>query len=228
MQDFFAFFIFFLANTQKVCIIRIEVILMNNLKDRRIELGLTMKQVADYVGVSEATVSRWESGNIANMKRSRIQALSEILKLSPVAICGIEDSHIANVIPLPKVINVPIIGTIACGNPIFAEENFDGYIAAPVSTNADFALRCKGDSMIDARILDGDIVFIRKQEDVENGEIAAVLLENEATLKRVYKQEGKLVLAPANPTYMPMVLTGEELENVRILGKAVSFISNVR
>ncbi len=133
-----------------------------------------------------------------------------------------------NLIPMPKMRSVPLIGTIACGEPILAAENIEAQVAMPEHVSADFALRCKGDSMTGARILDGDIVYIRRQPTVENGEIAAVLIDDEATLKRVYLSPGQLVLAPANPAYQPFVYTGAEMERVRILGKAVAFTSTIR
>jgi repressor LexA len=123
---------------------------------------------------------------------------------------------------------VPLLGTIACGIPIFAEENVEDYILCPEKTNADFCLYCKGDSMIGARINDGDIVYIKSQPDVSNGEIAAVLIDDEATLKRVYKYPGKLVLKPENSEYQPLVFIDDELSKIKILGKAISFLSNVK
>ena len=135
----------------------------------------------------------------------------------------------ANLIPLPKTYTVPLLGEIACGDPILAEQNIADQIPVPEHIKgADFALTCKGDSMINARIHDGDIVYIRQQPEVENGEIAAVLIENEATLKRVYKYPDKLVLNPENPVYPPMVYSGTELESIRILGKAIAFLSPVK
>lgn len=124
----------------------------------------------------------------------------------------------------------PMLGEIACGEPIFADENKESYIEAGTDIHADFCLKAKGDSMINARILDGDIVFIKKQSMVDNGEIAAVIIENEATLKRVYyyPDKNKLILNPENPQYEPLVYIGEELNEIRILGKAVAFQSVVR
>lgn len=133
-----------------------------------------------------------------------------------------------NIIPLPKTKKVPLIGTIACGEPILAVENIDSYINMAEDINADFALKCKGDSMINARIFDGDYVYIRTQEDVDDGEIAAVLIGDEATLKRVHKYPGKLVLSPCNPMYNDLVYRNEELNSIRILGKAVAFLSAIR
>ena len=133
-----------------------------------------------------------------------------------------------NIIPLPKNKKVPLLGTIACGEPILAVENIDKYVEMPETVHGTFALKCKGDSMINARIFDGDIVYIREQPDVENGEIAAVLIGDEATLKRVYKTPSKVVLRPENPMYDDMTYSKEELNQIRILGKAVAFLSAVR
>lgn len=137
--------------------------------------------------------------------------------------------HIKNIIPLPETKKLPLLGAIACGEPILAEENIENYVDVDKDVEAEFALRCKGDSMIDARINSGDIVYIHQQPDVENGEIAAVLIGNEATLKRVYKYPEKqmIVLKPANPNYEDLIYIGEEAQNVRIMGKAVAFFSMV-
>ena len=126
-----------------------------------------------------------------------------------------------------KVIEI-LLGNIACGEPILAEENIEEYIGIDAKANVDFALRCKGDSMINARIFDGDIVYIKQQSDVDDGEIAAVLVGTEATLKKVYKYENKVVLRPCNPMYDDMVYSDEQLNEVRILGKAIMFTSMVR
>lgn len=197
---------------------------------RRQELGLTLEEVGDYVGVGKSTVRKWEHGDIENMKRDKIALLSKILKLSPLTfITGeVEYGTPDNIIPLPKMKKIPLLGTIACGEPILATENIEALVNADENLNADFALRCKGDSMINARIFDGDIVYIREQPDVEDGEIAAVLIGEEATLKRVYKYPTKVVLRPENPLYDDMIYSKEEMNEVRILGKAVAFLSAVR
>lgn len=133
-----------------------------------------------------------------------------------------------NIIPVPEMRKVPLLGAIACGEPIYREEN--EWIRLPNNIHADFCLRCEGDSMINARIFDGDIVFIQACQTVDNGQIAAVSIDNEATLKRVYyyPDKNKLVLNPENPAYEPFVYTDEELNDIRILGKAVAFLSGVR
>ena len=124
----------------------------------------------------------------------------------------------------------PMLGEIACGQPIFASEERESYVESGTAINADFCLTCKGDSMTGARIYDGDIVFVRSQEMVENGQIAAVIIEDAVTLKRVfyYPEKGKLVLQAENPKYEPLVYVGDELNEIRILGKAVAFQSDVR
>lgn len=200
----------------------------NYLSERRKELGLTQKEVADAVGVAEATVSRWESGEIANMRRDRISALAKILKCSadfimtgnqnaPTVPPGFE--------PLPKMVKRPLVGSIACGEPITAEENIEDYVDVPENVQCDFCLRCKGDSMIDAGIHDGDVVYIHITPQVENGQIAAVRIDGEATLKRVFWNEGTqtLQLLAENRNFAPLVYTGPILDTVHIEGRAVGY-----
>lgn len=204
--------------------------------NQRISLGLTLEDVGNAVGVSKSTVKKWETGFIANIKRDKIANLASILKINPVVlITGVDDSdntaedfsHIPNIIPIPTTKKVPLLGTIACGEPILADENIESFINMPEEIGATFALKCKGDSMINARIFDGDIVYIRQQPDVENGEIAAVLIGDEATLKKVYKYPNRIELRAENPTMKPLEYEGEEINSIRILGKAVYFMSKV-
>lgn len=200
------------------------------IKQRRLELKLTLEEVGNAVGVGKSTVKKWEDGYIANMKRDKIASLAKVLQISPAIIMGLEtDIHYEynNIIPLPNMNKIPLLGDIACGEPILAEENIECNIDIPEDITADFALRCKGDSMIDARILDGDIVYIKQQPTVNNGEIAAVLIGDEATLKKVYLTGDTLTLLACNSAYEPFVYTGTELENIRILGKAVGFTSKI-
>ena len=126
-------------------------------------------------------------------------------------------------------IKLPMLGTIACGEPIFADEDRESYVMVGTEIRADFCLKCQGDSMINARIHDGDIVFIRKHDIVDNGEIAAVIIDDEATLKRFYyyKEQNMVILRPENSKYKDIILTGEQLERVKVLGKAVAFQSDV-
>lgn len=128
----------------------------------------------------------------------------------------------------PAMKKIPLIGSIACGAPIMAEEHIEDYVDLPAHIRADFSLTCKGDSMINARIFDGDIVYIRQQDTVESGQIAAVLIDGEATLKRVRLFDDHIVLEPENPMYKPLSFWNDEMNTVRILGKAVAFTSAIR
>lgn len=134
-----------------------------------------------------------------------------------------------NIMPITTK-KVPLMGVIACGEPMYCNEERESYVVVGTDVQADFCLKAKGDSMINARIMDGDIVFIRQQPVVENGEIAAVLIDNEVTLKRVYyyREENMLRLYPENPAYKPFTYVGEELNQIRILGKAIAFQSDVK
>lgn len=204
------------------------------MKERRKELGIKADEVAEVLGCSRSTVFRYENGDIEKVPAALINTIAEVLQTTPAYLMGWADDAVSmpsNIIPLPATKKIPLLGTIACGEPILAIENVADYIDMDKDIHADFALRCKGDSMINARIFDGDIVYIRKQETVENGEIAAVLvndLESEATLKRVYTSDDSIRLCAANPMYPDKVFEKEKMNDVRILGKAVAFLSGVK
>lgn len=196
------------------------------LKKRRKELGLTLAQVADAVGVTEATVQRWESGNIKTVRYEKLAPLSSLLGVSPADLMGWSSdddlpSNISRIEPMQK---IPLVGQIACGTPILAEQNIEDYVDLPGHIRADFALTCKGESMIGVGIRTGDIVYIRKQEEVENGQIAAVMVGgDEATLKRVYTKPGVVQLVAENPNIAPAVFIGKEAEQIHIIGLAVAY-----
>ncbi len=203
----------------------------NKIKDLRAKYGLTLEQVATEVGVGKSTVRKWETGLISNMRRDKIASLAKALHTTPGYLMGWEDQPDAlpdNIIPMPEMKKVPLIGSIACGAPILAEEHIEDLVDIPAYIHADFALTCKGDSMVGARIYDGDIVYIRQQDTVESGEIAAVLIDDEATLKRVRLFDDHIILEPENPMYKPMAYWDSDIANVHILGKAVAFTSTVR
>ena len=208
-----------------------------NIKRLRAMHGLSQKELAQIAGVSDKAVSTWENGT----KEPRMGAVQKIAdhfglkKSNLIEDNGLEinitpaptsDDLPANVFPI-QTKKVPLLGTIAAGVPIYADENFDGYRECTEDIDADFCLKIQGDSMIGARINDGDIVFIKKQPDVDNGEIAAVLIEDEATLKRVYKEKDSLILQAENPKYAPIVYTAESYVECRIMGKAVAFQSDI-
>lgn len=195
------------------------------LRNYRINRGLSQEQLAEILGTTKQVISRYE-----NSQRSpKITVVSEYAAILNLPLSYFLDDELPlpdNILPMPRMIGVPLVGTIACGEPILAEQNVEAIMPMPEGVKADFALRCKGDSMIGARIHDGDIVYIRQQPAVEDGQIAAVLIEDEATLKRVYHGEGgSVILQAANDAYKPMILsTGTD---VRVLGLAVAFTSEI-
>ena len=200
---------------------------MNRLSQLRQEKGLNMREAARQLGMPYTTYVNYEKGT----REPNSETLISLAKFYGTSIDYLlckSDSPPGRDIPpgfepMPKMKKVPLIGTIACGDPITAEQNIDKMVDVPEYIRCDFSLTCHGDSMVDAGIHDKDVVYIRIQPEVENGEIAAVRIDGEATLKRVYYNPGTLTLMPANPAYAPMVYTGSQLEEVHIEGKAVGW-----
>lgn len=202
-----------------------------NIKALREQKGLSQEALAEKTGYKDrSSIAKIEAG-LVDLSQSKIAAFAKALDVTPAYLMGIADEQRplpSNIIPMPNTYKVPLIGTIACGQPILAVENADEVVEVPEHVHADFALRCKGDSMINARIFDGDIVYIRRQPEVKNGQIAAVRIGEEATLKKVYFTGSRLVLRAANPLYDDLEYEGQMLEDVEILGKAVAFTSAIR
>lgn len=200
--------------------------IQNKIKELRQRRKLTLEELAAALGTSKQTIHRYENGIIANIPHKKVEELAAALGTTPQSLMGWDDEGDNK---CGRIKRIPMLGVIACGSPIFASEEHDEYIASS-GLDADFCLRAQGDSMIGARIHDGDIVFIKAQDTVRDGEIAAVIIGDEATLKRVYysPDEKKLVLSPENTAYPPMVYVGKELERVKILGRAVGFQSIIK
>lgn len=203
------------------------------LRIARNKKGLSQEDVARAIHTTRQAIYKYENGIVTNIPMEKLQALALLLGVSPAYLTGWDNSEQYSALPSGarpiKNKRFPMLGEIACGKPLFADEMHTSYIDASESIQADFCLVAKGDSMIGARIHDGDVVFIRSQPIVENGEIAAVVIGDEATLKRwyFYPDRGKLVLNPENPAFEPLVYVGDELNSVRCLGKAVCFMSNL-
>lgn len=202
------------------------------IKEERKRKGFSQEFVANAIGSTKQAIYKYESGIVTNIPTDKISIMADLFGVTPAYLMGwqteIEPPLPANVRPVTTK-RFPLLGEIACGEPIYASEDHESYIDASADIKADFCLTAKGDSMIGARIHNGDVVFIRKQPIVENGEIAAVVIDNEATLKRwyFYPEQKKLILNPENPTFAPLVYIGEELDTVICLGKAVCFMSNL-
>ena len=208
---------------------------------------MTQTELAKRTGIGKSSISTYLSGSY-EPKQKNIYRMALALGVNEAWLMGADtpmerntkedyinnpitaqfSSLPVNVIPIPKTYKVPLIGTIACGQPILAVENAEEMAEVPEYVHADFALRCKGDSMINARIFDGDTVYIHSQPEVENGQIAAVRIGDEATLKKVYFTGQRLILRAANPLYDDLEYEGQSLEEVEILGKAVAFTSIIR
>lgn len=195
----------------------------NKIREVRKLRKMTMKELGQAVGVAESTISQYETGK-RNPDHEMLLKLSECLGTTYAHLTCLEDPYNQvppGFVPLPATEKKPILGRIACGEPILAEENIEGYADVPMDRGVDFCLICVGDSMIDAGIHDGDTVYIHQQPDVENGQIAAVRIGSEATLKRVYKQPGQLILLAENKKYSPMTYTEGSAEDIQIIGRAV-------
>lgn len=202
------------------------------LKNLRKKNKLTQEQLAKIIGVERSSIGKYESTNTIPSNDTLLR-IAEYFEVTTDYLLGLTDlptkekKH-PNLYTLKKK-KIKLLGEIACGQPIFANEDRESYVMAGTDINADFCLIAKGDSMVGARIMDGDIVFIKESPIVNNGEIAAVIIGDEATLKRVYyyPEKAKLILQAENPKYEPLVYIGEELNEIRILGKAVAFQSDI-
>lgn len=204
----------------------------DRIRARREELKLSQEELAKKLGYkSRSSINKIEIG-CQNLKQSKIKAIADALDTTPSYIMGWEEEagifSFPNIEPLPPMKKIPLIGTIACGEPIWAEENIEEYIDIGEYVKADFCLRCKGDSMINARIHDGDIVCIRQQPMVENNEIAAVIIDGEATLKRFTRQGDIIVLKSENPDFHDIIISADDFKDVRVIGKATHFISKLK
>lgn len=206
------------------------------MKQRRKEIGFSAEKVAERLGVSPATIYRYEKGDIEKVPVDSLAELAKILQTTPAYLMGWEEqpapaaSRESTVPPgfepMPAMDVVPLVGRIACGTPITAEENIEQMVCVPSRWHSTFTLTCKGDSM-EPRIHDGDLVAIRSQPEVENGEIAAVRIGEEATLKHVYLHENFIELRPENPAFSSIILSREDMNTVVIEGKAVGLCRDI-
>ena len=194
------------------------------------EQQASFRELSEKTGIPKSAIQRYATGETTKIPLDRVTLLAQALGVTPAYLMGWEEAPAAGpaipsgFIPVPEMEKVPLVGAIACGQPILAEENVEEMVDAPAGRGVDFCLICKGDSMIDAGIHDGDIVYIRQQPDVENGEIAAVRIGSEATLKRVYKSAAGVMLAPANAAYTPQMYGPDTLDDIQIEGKAIGWI----
>lgn len=203
----------------------------DRIRQVRQEQDVTQQELADYIGVSKQAVYKYENNIVTNIPTDKVDAIAKRLKVSPAYLMGWEEKSQPTprpipkgFEPMPKMKKVPLVGNIACGTPITAEQNIEKLVDVPENIRCDFALHCKGDSMIGAGIHNGDVVYIRIQPEVETGEIAAVRIGEEATLKRVYLHPDYIELRPENPAFESIIRRRDEMNDVHIEGKAVGYM----
>ena len=198
------------------------------IKSLREKQGMTLEELGNKVGVGKSTVRKWENGMIENMRRDKIAKLASALGVTPLYLMGWDNQNavLPSNVSVPAARPVPILGTICAGDGIYAEQNFSGYFFVDQSIRADCCLYVHGDSMIDAGIKDGDIAFLRQDEEIEDGDICGVVLKDsdEAVLKKLYRADGYLILQPCNAAYKPIVKAPED---VRVVGKMIGVFHKV-
>ena len=184
---------------------------------------MTQAEVAKVLGMSRQAYAKYETG-IADPSTKTLRTLAELYGTTvDYLVRGLSDRP--ECLPVPETKTLPRIGTVSCGAPILAVENHDTYDEVPASVHADFTVLAKGDSMVGARINDGDIVYIRQQDECDSGDIVAVLLNDEVVLKRFIVTNGTRMLMSENPKYLPIIIHKDD--SVRILGKAVGFVARL-
>lgn len=209
----------------------------SRLRELRKNAGISQEELAKQLGISKSTIGMYEQGQRKKPQSDEVlKKIADFFSVSLDFLMGYEsrgmNAEIMNKYNFRPIETkrIPMLGAIPCGEPKECGEEFETFVEASESINADFCLTAHGDSMINARIWDGDVVFIREQSMVENGEIAAVLVnDNEVTLKRFYyyPEVQRIMLCPENPKYKPLIYEGEELSHIKILGKAVMFSSKL-
>lgn len=191
------------------------------LTEKMKEQNITAAELSRRTGISKARISQYIHGAYSPSGKALVDIASTLL-CSEEYLLGSSDNH-----SLTHGKRLKILGEVKCGAPTLAEEIYEGEIISDPYIDADFCLRAKGDSMIDARIYDGDLVYIKRTDMINNGDIALVIIDGDATLKRAYfyPDAQKLILVPENKNYKPLTYSGEELEYIRIMGRAVAFTS---
>lgn len=197
------------------------------IKEERIRLHLSQEDVAKAISSTKQAIYKYENEIVTNIPMDKIEKLAQLFHVSPASLMGWEEDTAHDLPRAARPVarkHLPMLGNVACGEPIFAEESHGAYVDSDNDVDADFCLTAQGDSMVNARIFDGDILFVKRQSMVDDGEIAVVLIEDEATVKRVYydRENNIITLVPENPLYKPMRYAGAQLDQIRIIGKVVA------
>lgn len=219
--------------TTKENVMRNSKEIIDIIKNKRKELGISQRELAKLTGINNSTISRYEKyqrefpvNDLPIFCKALNLKINEVLNVEPPKKEEIDITKIPGIIPIKKIKRIPILGVIHCGEPIWAEENFEGYFSTdPELFMADFSLYATGDSMIDANIHEGDLVFFRKTPSPETGTIVAALIDDEAALKKYTKTDSALIFSPCNDKYNPIVITETTDKSVMILGEMVAVLS---
>lgn len=206
--------------------------IMRTIKRKNVSYG----ELSHRTGIAKSVLQRYATGETEKIPLPRLEKIADALCVNAAYLMGWEEApednipDVEDIIPVNETSTVPLVGDIACGTPILAVENVEDRVGLPEHIRADFALRCKGNSMIGVDIQDGDIVYIRQQDEVMNGQIAAVLVEDEATLKRFYydKSAGIVTLAAENRNFPPQFYRGETLDHIKVLGLVVGLTRSIK
>lgn len=203
----------------------------DKLKKVRVDNKMSMEELKNLLNnkydlnISKSMISRWENGKSEPIN-TYLSAYAKEFNLDMNNLLDIDLSEIEGIKLIKKFANVPILGEIACGEPIFCQENYNGYFQIDEDLDKpDFCLRARGDSMIDVGINDGDLIFMKQTPVIANGKIAAILIDDTVTLKRFYKHEHEIILQPENKSYSPIILRENDGQNIKIIGEMIGMYS---
>lgn len=193
------------------------------LKKLRVNNGYSQAKLAQLLGCTQQAIARWETEKTSPDNESLVK-IANLFRVSVDYLLGNSDLPLSNEVPVSAAVNrYPIIGTVKCGPDGLAYEYLDGFFATSEEYSGDIrGFKCKGDSMKGEGINDGDIVLVRIQPDVENGELAVVVINgDEGTLKRIRKDTNYITLEAANPDYPSRTFAGEKMNEVHIVGRVI-------
>ena len=203
----------------------------DKLKKIRIDKNMSMEELKNLLNnkydlnISKSMISRWENGKSEPIN-TYLSAYAKEFNLDMNDLLDIDLSEIEGIKIIKKFANVPLLGEIACGEPIFCQRNYDGYFQIDEDLDKpDFCLTARGESMIDVGIHDGDLIFMKQTPTVENGKIAAVIIDEDVTLKRFYKKDHEIILQPENKAYSPIILRENDGQNIKIIGEMIGMYS---
>ncbi len=201
-------------------------IMAQNIRYYLKKYGKTQKEICKDLGFKEMTFSDWVNAK-TYPRIDKIEKIANYFHVQKADLVEEKRKPLKNIVPIERCM-VPIIGQIAAGKPILADEHIEAFLPCDTGVHADFGLIVSGDSMIGADIHDGDVVFIRSQPIVDDGQIAAVRIDDDATLKRFYKNPDGCTLVSMNPQYPPMIFNSDNCDSIQIIGLAVAKYSVIK